>query len=200
MKTRILVNLVMVLLVAGLVLTVSCAKKSIVSEPATVSVETDDAAQAAAEAEAQAQAEASEIARQKAIEEQRLREDAIKEAAVNKKAAAKKMFQNQDVHFDYDSAELTFTARTLLKDKAAWLGDNAGVTVVVEGHCDERGLTEYNLALGERRSLAAKKYLLDIGVSASRLSTISYGEERPLDMGHNAAAWAKNRRVHFRIE
>ncbi len=73
------------------------------------------------------------------------------------------------------------------------------VKIQIEGHCDERGTAEYNLALGERRANSAKKYLVSLGIPADRLSTISYGKEMPLDPGHNEEAWAKNRRAHFII-
>jgi peptidoglycan-associated lipoprotein len=108
-------------------------------------------------------------------------------------------FQNQDIYFDFDKYDLRTDARTILDRKASFLNQNSSVRVQIEGHCDERGTVEYNLALGERRANAAKQYLTTAGISAGRLSTISYGEERPLDPGHNEAAWAKNRRDHFVI-
>jgi peptidoglycan-associated lipoprotein len=108
-------------------------------------------------------------------------------------------FQNQDIYFDFDKYDLRTDARTTLDRKASFLNQNSSVRVQIEGHCDERGTEEYNLALGERRANAAKQYLTTAGISAGRLSTISYGKERPLDPGHNEAAWAKNRRDHFVI-
>ena len=86
-----------------------------------------------------------------------------------------------------------------MKKKAEWLINNSDVAVTIEGHCDERGTNEYNLALGERRAASAKTFLMDLGIAGSRLNTISYGEERPVDPGHNEEAWAKNRRGHFTI-
>jgi peptidoglycan-associated lipoprotein len=108
-------------------------------------------------------------------------------------------FQNQDIYFDFDKYDLRTDARTTLDRKASFLNQNSSVRVQIEGHTDERGTNEYNLALGERRANAAKQYLTTAGISAGRLSTISYGEERPLDPGHTEAAWAKNRRDHFVI-
>ena len=108
-------------------------------------------------------------------------------------------FQNQDIYFDFDKYDLRTDARTTLDRKASFLNQNSSIRVQVEGHCDERGTNEYNMALGERRANAAKQYLTTAGISAARLSTISYGEERPLDPGHNEAAWARNRRAHFVI-
>ncbi len=106
-------------------------------------------------------------------------------------------FQNQDVNFDFDKYDLRPDARAILDRKAAFLNENGSVRTQIEGHCDERGTEAYNLALGERRANAAKQYLTTIGISAGRLSTISYGKERPLDPGHNEAAWTRNRRDHF---
>lgn len=108
-------------------------------------------------------------------------------------------FQNQDIFFDFDQYDLRTDARGTLDRKATFLNQNGSVRSQIEGHCDERGTNEYNLALGERRANAAKQYLTTAGVNAARLSTISYGEERPLDPGHNEAAWARNRRAHFVI-
>jgi peptidoglycan-associated lipoprotein len=99
-----------------------------------------------------------------------------------------------DVHFVFNSSALTDAARQTLGQHAAWLQAHAGARVTVEGHCDERGTREYNLALGERRSAAVKNYLVALGISASRIDTISYGKERPVAFGSNEAAWAQNRR------
>ena len=108
-------------------------------------------------------------------------------------------FQNQDILFDFDKYDLRTDARGTLDRKAAFLNQNGSVRSQIEGHCDERGTNEYNQALGERRANAAKRYLTTAGISDARLSTITYGEERPLDPGHNEAAWARNRRAHFVI-
>lgn len=105
----------------------------------------------------------------------------------------------QVAYFDYDSYNLRSDAREALKENAAWLKKNRSVNVQIEGHCDERGTTEYNLALGERRANTARDYLVRLGVSKSRLSVISYGEERPADPGHDEAAWSRNRRASFVI-
>ena len=90
-------------------------------------------------------------------------------------------------------------AQTILSENAASLTENAAAMIRIEGHCDERGTDEYNMALGQKRADAAKDYVAKYGVSASRLSTISYGESRPADFGHNESAWAKNRRAEFKI-
>ena len=95
---------------------------------------------------------------------------------------------------------MTPQAQEILTNKAKWLRDNPAATVTIEGHCDNRGTNEYNLALGEGRAQSAKTFLMDLGVDVSKLRTISYGEERPLDPQQTESAWAKNRRAHFVIE
>lgn len=105
----------------------------------------------------------------------------------------------EPVFFALDSYELSAEARTQLQGAASALKQNGTWQVTVEGHCDERGTAEYNLSLGERRALAAKTYLVSLGVAADRLRTVSYGREFPFDPGHDEAAWAKNRRAHFVI-
>ncbi len=104
-----------------------------------------------------------------------------------------------DVFFDYDKSNLTSDGKRILEANARQLKDARSVTITVEGHCDERGTNSYNLALGERRARAAKDYLRSLGVDASRVKTVSMGEERPFDSGRTEAAWAKNRRAHFII-
>ena len=101
------------------------------------------------------------------------------------------------VYFDFDSYVLSAKARKTLAQNAEVMKALPGLKVRIEGHCDERGSYEYNLALGERRAQAAMNYMATLGVPASRMSTISYGEEKPLMPGHDEAAWSKNRRDHF---
>jgi peptidoglycan-associated lipoprotein len=103
----------------------------------------------------------------------------------------------QDAYFDYDDASLRDDAKASLEHNAKYMESHSGVSVVVEGHCDERGSVEYNLALGEKRARAAKEYLTTYGINGSRITTISYGKERPFDPGHTEEAWARNRRAHF---
>jgi peptidoglycan-associated lipoprotein len=99
------------------------------------------------------------------------------------------------VFFDYDSASISSEAQGTLEKQAAWLKQYSSINVTIEGHCDERGTREYNLALGERRAAATKKYLVGLGVAASRVSTISYGKERPAVVGSDESAWSQNRRA-----
>jgi peptidoglycan-associated lipoprotein len=103
------------------------------------------------------------------------------------------------VFFDYDSASLTGSARATLDSNAEYLKKMTAVEVQVEGHCDERGSAQYNLALGERRALAVKEYLVAMGVEAKRITTISFGKERPLSYGHDDGAWSQNRRGNFLV-
>ncbi len=110
------------------------------------------------------------------------------------------VFRTQNVHFDFASATLSQPARQILNAKAEYLLANPGVAFTVEGHCDERGTSAYNMALGERRAEIVKQYLSYQGIGAERMRTISYGEERPLDSGRNEASWAQNRRAQFTVE
>ena len=103
------------------------------------------------------------------------------------------------IYFDFDKSNLKQPAVAKLDNVADVVSKNADVKIRIEGHCDERGTSEYNLALGDRRANSAKKYLIDLGTSAERLSTISYGEEKPADLGHDEAAWAKNRRDEIKL-
>jgi peptidoglycan-associated lipoprotein len=102
-----------------------------------------------------------------------------------------------DIHFEFDRYNILPQDESVLGRIARWLDDNERVDVLIEGHCDERGTNEYNMALGEQRALAARRYLVGLGISAERLGTISYGEERPLDPRSTEDAWGKNRRAHF---
>lgn len=103
----------------------------------------------------------------------------------------------EDVFFAFDKYNLSAEARSSLQQNADELKRVTDAKLLIEGHCDERGTKSYNLALGEKRANAAKDYLVQLGISASRIETISYGKERPFAMGHNEAAWAKNRRAHM---
>lgn len=191
MQRQLLINLMMAVLVAGLVTMAACSKPK-VADPGIVnqgqSGETDAQRAARLEAERTARLEAERIRAQQ-LEDQR-------QARI---IEAKSRFLNHNILFDYDSAELTGQAKVLLREKAEWLQANPSDTVMIEGHCDERGTTVYNLALGERRANAARNYLVDLGVSARRLGTLSYGEEKPLDPAPTEAAYRLNRRAQFVI-
>jgi peptidoglycan-associated lipoprotein len=119
------------------------------------------------------------------------------EEALRLKQAAMQAFENQDVYFGFDDATLTSEAIEILNQKVAFLRDNAGVSITVEGHCDERGTNEYNIALGERRAQSIVSFLVNAGVPADMVKAVSYGEEKPAVMGSDESAWAQNRRGHF---
>jgi peptidoglycan-associated lipoprotein len=106
----------------------------------------------------------------------------------------------KDIHFDFDKYDIRPGDARTLDANAAWLKSNADQLVLIEGHCDERGTNEYNLALGERRAKATMNYLVSQGVQANRVTIISYGEERPVCTEHNEACWSKNRRAHFLVK
>ncbi|RZB31760.1 MAG: peptidoglycan-associated lipoprotein [Desulfobacteraceae bacterium Eth-SRB1] len=191
MRKKMWIVLALLLVIPGLLFTASCAKKAVKSEPAVTQTAEDEAARAVAE-----KARQEELAKQRALEVKRLKE----EAAMREKMAARNIFINEDIYFDFDKSNLLPLAQDILRRKADWLWSNAGASVIIEGHCDERGTNEYNLALGDRRAESARSFLVDLGIAGSRLTTISYGEESPVDSGHNEESWAKNRRAHFIIE
>jgi len=193
------VGILIFILCFGLILT-GCPKKTVVKEEP--SIKKGEAARLEAERE-----RAAKEAREKELE--KMREEEAKKAQekeFEKSLVAKKepgiegeIFESRllkDVHFDFDKYDIRPGDAEILKENAALLSKYRTAKVQIEGHCDERGTIEYNLALGERRANSTKKYLISLGVSSDRISTISYGKERPLDPGHNEEAWAKNRRAH----
>jgi peptidoglycan-associated lipoprotein len=188
MPKKLWMILILMLLIPGLLFTFSCAKKTVKSDTTVTQPADDDADLKAKEAAEKARLE------ELAAEEERLREEAAR------REAARNMFLNEDIYFEFDSSALLPEAQEILKKKAEWLQENAGVAATIEGHCDERGTNEYNLALGDRRAQSAKAFLVNLGISESRLTSISYGEERPVDLGSNEEAWSKNRRTHFAID
>ncbi len=128
----------------------------------------------------------------------RLKEDQLQtEAAVRENA--EKAFVNEYIHFAFNRYVLSDRAQQILKSKADYLHMNPDITITIEGHCDDRGTDIYNLALGERRAVSIKRFLVALGIGSNRLDTISYGEERPIAIGHNEASWARNRRAQFVI-
>lgn len=186
MRKNLWMALALVLILPAMLFTVSCAKKAVESEPAVTPVEqpvVEDTTDADAEEKAR-------------IEAERLRAEEAERARM----AATNAFTNEDIHFEFDSAALLPMAQDLLSQKAEYIMSIPGQSITVEGHCDERGTDAYNMALGERRAEAAKAFLVNVGVSASQINTISYGEERPVDPGKNEEAWAKNRRAHFTLD
>jgi peptidoglycan-associated lipoprotein len=199
MMKRKWIILAMLFIIPAMLFSVSCAKKAVMTEPSTTDTSAADDAARQAELEKQKAMES-----QKQMEEERLaaeRAEKLKAEAMQRDMMmSKNRFLSENVYFDFDKATLDYQAQELLKQKAMWLRDFPDANVVIEGHCDERGTNAYNLALGERRAESAKAFLVNLGISGARLTTISYGEEKPVDLGHNEEAWAKNRRAAFALE
>lgn len=183
---------------ASLFLTSSCQKQPEVApgptpEELAEQQRLKDEAKAKADAEAaKAKADAEEKAR---LERMRLEKERAEQAARDAMASV----ESEKIYFDYDSSELKSEAQEILTKKAAWLKANSGYSLKIEGNCDERGSTEYNLALGARRAEAAEKFLNALGIASDRLTTVSYGEEKPAVTGHNESAWSQNRRDEFKL-
>jgi peptidoglycan-associated lipoprotein len=121
----------------------------------------------------------------------------VQSANVEPTATAEAEIAVKDIFFDFDKSNISPDAREILNGDADFLLKNSNSKIVIEGHCDERGTAEYNMALGQKRAQEVKKYLVNLGIKEPRITTISYGKERPFDPGHNEEAWAKNRRAHF---
>jgi peptidoglycan-associated lipoprotein len=206
------IGLIVFVLCLSVAFLTGCAKKATLKEGAVVTQEQKAVAQApaaAADAAAKEQALQEQALRKQALREQALKDAAAREAAdkeaadkSKKETAAKtadilKELQIADINFDYDKYNLKPEAQEILKKGAPAYLKYRDYKLVVEGHCDERGTAEYNLALGEKRATETAKYLSDLGIEKERIKTISYGKEMPLDKGDDEAAWAKNRRAHF---
>jgi peptidoglycan-associated lipoprotein len=183
--------LILLLVIFVAFLAPSCGKKEIRSEP----VMSEEEARRKAEEEARRR----EMEKQAGVREESLTEEGLREEK-EKARFERDMFENEDILFEFDSAKLSDEAQQILRNKAEWLRENPRAQVIIEGHCDERGTNEYNLALGDRRAFSAKSFLVDLGIDQSRLTTVSYGEERPLDFRSVEDAWTKNRRAHFVIK
>jgi peptidoglycan-associated lipoprotein len=168
-----------VVLLAGVVLVNACGRKEPPEQPAPEPVATETPAPNMHPAPAPVRQE--------------------QPAAPDDGAAALRATLEQRIHFEFNSAELTSTAKETLGAKASALTTDPSIRLRIEGHADERGSDEYNLALGSRRAAAAMKYLVSRGVPATRLETVSYGEERPLDARDGESAWAQNRRDEFQV-
>ena len=196
-----------VFLMLALAFSFSCAKKTIRSDvvpysppwAAEVKRETPEAKPEAVSPESTAVLE-----REKKLQEEKLREESLREKALREKAAqeeaarreaASKTTNLEAVYFDFDQWSIREDQKDGLQKNAEWLKANLEVKVRLEGHCDEKGTAEYNIALGQKRAEAVKAFLEGLGITTPRISTMSYGKEHPLDPGHNEAAWAKNRRA-----
>ncbi len=172
-------------------LLVAACKKEPPPPPAPVGPDPDSLARARADSIAAARAAAEAAARERAEAEAR----AARERAV----AAARATLDEMVFFDYDKSDIREDAAAVLRRKVDVLRSSPQVQMRIQGHADERGSTEYNLALGNRRAESVRQFLAGFGLAESRFSIISYGEERPLEMGSNETAWARNRRAQFDI-
>jgi peptidoglycan-associated lipoprotein len=179
----------MVVLCIFLLSMAGCAKKAVTKDEGLTVAEQKAPAQASAAVQPSAPPAVGDV------REQALRQDAA--AAAEAKPVTKSEFA--DIRFAFDKSTIEPEAREMLKKLADWLLMNKSSSLAIEGHCDERGTVEYNLALGEKRAMEAAKYLVDLGIEKDRVKTISYGKEMPLDKGSNEEAWAKNRRARFVI-
>jgi peptidoglycan-associated lipoprotein len=165
-------------------------------------LEAERAAKEAKEAREAQEAKERELAKIKEEEAKLAQSRELEKSLVAKKERGieGEVFESKllkDIYFDYDKYEIRREDERILKENAAFLKKNPKMKIQIEGHCDERGTAEYNLALGERRANSTKRYLVSLGITSDRISTISYGEERPLDPRNNEEAWAKNRRAHI---
>ena len=192
----------------SLILT-GCPKKTVIKDEPSIkrteelAVERERATKLEAERAAK-EAREKELAKLREAEARKAREKEFEKSLVAKKEPGieGQIFESKllkDIHFDFDEYDIRPGDAEILKENAALLKKFSNVKIQIEGHCDERGTIEYNLALGERRANNTKQYLISLGISPDRISTISYGKERPLDPGHNEETWAKNRRVHLII-
>jgi len=201
-RNSVCIGIMTVIFCISMMLMTGCAKKAVSKDEGLVAGE-KKAAAAQSEADIkkkEAEAAAKEEAARKLAAEQQ-KED-VKELALKRDAAAaataeKEQTAFEDIYFVFDKSTIEPEAREILKRLASLLGSNKNYSLVVEGHCDERGTVEYNLALGQRRADAAMKYLVDLGLDKESIKTITYGKERPLETGHDEEAWTKNRRAHF---
>jgi peptidoglycan-associated lipoprotein len=179
-----------------------CPKKQVaVSRDQSSAQRAEEAARLEREREAR-EAKERELARLREEELKKPTGGELEKTLVTKKepGIAGEVFETKllkDIHFDFDKYEIRREDEPVLKENAGFLKSNPKMKIQIEGHCDERGTVEYNLALGERRASNTKKYLVSLGIPSDRISTISYGKERPFDKGHHEEAWAKNRRAHI---
>jgi peptidoglycan-associated lipoprotein len=180
--------IVTVLILCIALMMTGCPKKSVVKEEPSVKKE-----EAAAKAEAERKAREQES---KAKEQEQFEKSLVAKKTPGIEGEVFESSLLKDVHFDFDKYEIRPADAAILKANADLLKKYHRVKIQIEGHCDERGTVEYNLALGERRANSTRNYLVSIGISPERISTISYGKEKPLDPGHNEEAWTKNRRAH----
>jgi peptidoglycan-associated lipoprotein len=170
-----------------LMFAVGCAKKELVKSADT----------ATGAAESTLPPVETQVGPQESIVTETMKPEETQTAMAGVAATQEKPSEFPDIHFDFDKSFLREDAKLILREVAAFLKANPAASILIEGHCDERGTPEYNIALGERRAESAKSYLVSLGVKADAVSTVSFGEEKPIDPGHDEVAWERNRRGHF---
>ncbi len=207
MKRNLIVATLVIFAFSSVFLLSSCAKKKLVAEEKEVTAAPKE--EAKVEEEKPAEVEVAKEAKEpeeKKVEEVRVEKPEVLEEA-KKEAVEEKVwedtrglrFEAEAIYFDFDKSFIRAEYRPVLAKKAEFLKDNPDIIVRIEGNCDERGTNEYNLALGERRADSAKRFFISLGISPDRIETISYGEERPLAVGHSEDSWSQNRRDDFVI-
>jgi peptidoglycan-associated lipoprotein len=193
-----------VLMILAIGITSGCAKKTLRSDAVGYTPSRVEPRPAEAKPEAESPDKTAALEKEKRLSEENLREESLREKALREEAARKeaaareaalKADKLEPIYFEFDQWSIREDQKEVMVKNSQWLKANSNAQVRLEGHCDERGTAEYNLALGQKRAEAAKAFLEGLGISSQRMATISYGEERPLDAGHNEASWAKNRRV-----
>jgi peptidoglycan-associated lipoprotein len=185
MRKHVGLFVVLVLILSAMFLTTSCSQKKV--------TQTEPLIEPEPEVQEVVQDTSNEDAEMAArlLEERRLREEAAKPVAEEKK------FDNQNIYFVFDSSDLSDQARLILSNNADYLRENSDLTITVEGHCDERGSKSYNNSLGMKRAESVKNFLVDQGINPDRLVIVSYGESRPIAFGSDETSWAKNRRAQI---
>lgn len=199
-------NIMILLICLGFIVS-GCPKKTVVKEEPSAQKAAELATERERAARLEAERREKEAREATKIKEEEARKKAEAQKEFEKSLVAKKtpgiegtVFESRllkDIRFDFDKYDIRPGDAEILKENGALLMKHPNAKIQIEGHCDERGTLEYNLALGERRANSTKKYLISLGISENVISTISYGEERPLDPGHNEEAWARNRRAQF---
>ena len=178
----------LLLILPGLLFSTACSKRA---------MHTEQMAEETAPATEEKATEQKPVA---AVEEQDDAVQAVAEEETQNANMAAQVFDDEDIYFDFDSSVLKDTAKKSLIRKAEWFRTNPDASIIIEGHCDERGTSAYNIALGDRRAQSAKAFFVDLGIDSNQISTVSYGEERPVDVSKTEEAWAKNRRAHFVVD
>ncbi|TET92859.1 MAG: peptidoglycan-associated lipoprotein Pal [Desulfobacteraceae bacterium] len=209
MKRNLIIATLVVFAFSSIFFLSSCAKKQVVTEEKEIKAPPKEVAKVEKEKPVAKEVEEAKEEEVKRAEEARIEKLKELEMAKKREAEAKideeKAWQErraanveaEAIYFDFDKSFIRLEYRSVLKKKAEFLKDSPDIHIRIEGNCDERGTNEYNLALGERRATSAAKFLISLGISPDRIETISYGEERPLALGHGKGAWAQNRRDDF---